>query len=185
MSQLEYYPIEFLHWSAQISQGLVKVKEILELYPEYINTVNNNNDNALMIAARVNQREMVDYLLEYTNINHRHANHEGNFIAIALKNKNIELVKHILTNYSGIIDFNKKEEINMFNLCMPFVSYNKLDLIELVIGQADSIHNLRKFEIIANQLQDNDVKSKVNNIIQMYKLDYELSSKENTKLIKI
>jgi ankyrin repeat protein len=185
MNQPEYYPIEFLHWSAQTSQGLKKVKEILELYPEYINTVNQNNDNALMIAARVNQREMVDYLLENTNINHRHTNHEGNFIAIAIKSKNIELVKHILTNYSGIIDFSKKEEINMFNLCMPFVSNNKLDLIELVVGQADNIHNLRKFEAMANDLQDNDVRNKVNNIIQMYKLDYELEPKAHTKLIKI
>lgn len=128
---------------------------------------------------------MVQYLLDYTDINHKHTNHEGNFIAIAIKSKNIDLVKHILNNYSGLIDFNKKEEVNMFNLCMPFVYNNQLELMQLVVGQADNLHNFKKFEALVNDLHDDNVKNKVKNIIQMCKLDYGLAPKENTKLMKI
>lgn len=112
MNKPEYYPIELLHWSGMEDKHLVMVENILSVHPEYINTLNNHKDNALMIASRLNNIEIVKYLLENTEIDYKHINNEGNFFMIAMKYNHSSLVKVLWENYRDKIDFSLKVSEN-------------------------------------------------------------------------
>ena len=108
MNTLEYYPIELLHWSGMEDKHLPMIEDILESYPEYINATNNHNDNALIIAARLNNIGIVKYFLEKTNIDYKHVSTEGNFFMVALKYNQKNLVKLLLENYKDKLDLTCK-----------------------------------------------------------------------------
>lgn len=108
MNKPEYYPIELLHWSGMEDKHLTMIEDILDVHPEYINTLNNHKDNALMIAARLNNVEIVKFFLEKTDIDYKHTSSEGNFFMVALKYNQKKLVKILLDNYRDKIDFSCK-----------------------------------------------------------------------------
>lgn len=93
----KYYPIELLHWSAMTDEGLKYIKDILSYHPEYINTLNSYSDNALIIASRVGNVEIVKYLIENTEIDIHYANDEGNALTVALKNNKNNVIEYLLT----------------------------------------------------------------------------------------
>jgi Ankyrin repeat len=108
MNKPEYYPIELLHWAGMEDKHLLMIEEILDAHPEYINTMNNHKDNALMIAARLNNIEIVKYFLDKTDIDYKHVSSEGNFFMVALKYNQKTLVKALLENYRNKIDLSCK-----------------------------------------------------------------------------
>lgn len=104
----DYYPIELLHWAGMQDKHLCMIEDILEQYPEYINTLNNHNDNALIIATRLNNIAIVKYLLEKTDIDYKQRNKEGNFFMIAIKYGHEKLVKMVTEEYLHKVDLNEK-----------------------------------------------------------------------------
>lgn len=106
--KLEYYPVELLHWSGMQDKHLCMVEDILNLFPEYINTVNNHQDNALIIATRVNNIKIVKYLLDKTQIDCKQKNKEGNFFMIAIKYGHENLVKMVMEEYLNKVDLEQK-----------------------------------------------------------------------------
>mgnify|MGYP003333903406 CR=1 FL=1 len=59
----EHYPIEVIHWAGMTDECLPDLKQLLEKYPDYINTKNGYNDNALIVAARTGNADIVKYLI--------------------------------------------------------------------------------------------------------------------------
>jgi len=104
MTHPPYYPIELLHWCGMKDEHLYMVQDILHACPEHLNTLNKEQDNALMIAARLNNILIADFLLSQS-INPKHKNNEGSALMVAIKYGNKDLVKMMTEKYSALIDW--------------------------------------------------------------------------------
>lgn len=94
----KYYPIEVLHWSGMNDDCLDDLKSILMHHPEYINVMNPYHDNCLMIASKMGNIKMVEFLVKSTEIDINHSNNDGNALNIAVSNNQTDIVKFLIEN---------------------------------------------------------------------------------------
>lgn len=92
------YPEEFLYWAGMSDEYIMELKLILFENPELINSTNKIGDNALTLAARMNNLKICKYLIQNTDINIYHENEYGNAIMNALHKRNIELAWFLIQN---------------------------------------------------------------------------------------
>lgn len=92
----KHYPIEVIHWAGMTDECLPDLKKILDLYPDYINTQNGYGDNALIVAARTGNIQIIKYLIEETNIEKNVIVNEGNVLTVACKYNKKDIVQYLL-----------------------------------------------------------------------------------------
>lgn len=92
----EHYPIEVIHWAGMTDECLPDLKKILEQYPDYIHAKNGYNDNALIVASRTGNLEIVKYLIEETNIEQNIIINEGNALTVACKYNRKSVIQYLL-----------------------------------------------------------------------------------------
>lgn len=98
----EHYPIEVIHWAGMTDECLPDLKQLLEKYPDYINTKNGYNDNALIVAARTGNADIVKYLMEETKIEQDIVVNEGNALTVACKYNRKNVISYLLTTNISI-----------------------------------------------------------------------------------
>ena len=76
------YGIEVLHWAGMKDEFLPYLQDVLLDNPEFINFENKHNENALHIATRVNNFEIVKWLIEETDIDYKKVVDKGNILLI-------------------------------------------------------------------------------------------------------
>ena len=98
MSQ-DFYPIELLHYAGMSDESLGDVKQILHAHPEFANATTSFRDvqdNALIIASRVGNYKIVQFLMEETQIDYNFTNKDGNAFLTAVKYGHNDIVKYFL-----------------------------------------------------------------------------------------
>lgn len=92
------YPIEVLHWAGMTDNCLSDLQTIIEESPELINTCTTDGDNALIIASRVNNPAIVQYLVEETAINIAQKGYHGNAFLVAVKENHQNIAMYLAKN---------------------------------------------------------------------------------------
>ena len=133
----KYYPIELLHWSGMTDEFIYKVKEILDIYPDYINTINSYNDNALIIACRVGNLEIVKYLIENTSIDINHSNDQGNAFLVSLKNNKNNIIEYLMNTKIDIFTLDKEQQNALY-----YAALHNSKFFEYLFHQGVNINQL-------------------------------------------
>lgn len=112
------YGIEVLHWAGMKDEFLPQLEDIISTNPEFINFENRFGENALHIATRVNNFEIVKWLIENTNINYQKVVDKGNALMIAIENNCFKIANYLIDNTD--IDYKTftKDGENIFHLLM-------------------------------------------------------------------
>lgn len=141
---IKNYAIEVLHWAGMNDNCLDDLKYLLFDSPELINSINDDNENALIIAARENNIEIVKYLVEETAIDiHTVSKIDGNAFLSAVKKENIQVAMY-LANVA---------KLDM--QCVNSLGKNAYHLIS-VYGNSEFIEFLMKNNVNINHLDNND-----------------------------
>lgn len=135
-SQLEYYPIELLHWAGMNDTCLNEIEDILNKYPEYIHTQNQQKDNALIIATRTGNIGIVKYLVERTDIDINHCTLEGNALMIAIHYKKEEIALYLIEKGIALDIKNYKNHNSLFEAC----GIGNDNIIEVLLAKNVSIN---------------------------------------------
>jgi ankyrin repeat protein len=92
------YGIEVLHWAGMKDEFLPHLEDIISTHPEFINFENKFGENALHIATRVNNIEIVKWLIEKSNINYQKVVDKGNALLIAIENNCFKIANYFIDN---------------------------------------------------------------------------------------
>jgi ankyrin repeat protein len=171
----KFYPIELFHWAGMTDQCIDDLKVIIQEAPELINSITQDGDNALIIASRVNNIKIVEYLIEETTINRHQSGHEGNAFLVALKANNTKialyLAKHAnsnltLRNQSGKTAFhhaalNGNDDIVEFlleqNLDVNLLDYDQQNVLFDLLTNYTSHKNYWCFELLQSNMNDTTI----------------------------
>lgn len=113
MTMQDFLPVEFFHWIGMQGageRGIISI--ILEDHPEYINILNRVNENALMVAARLNLVDTIKVLLENPDVNVSYSNENGSFLMYAVSYQSKNVINYVLDNHYNKIDFDCLTIIN-------------------------------------------------------------------------
>jgi ankyrin repeat protein len=138
INNIEHYPIELLHWAGMNDQCIDYLKTILDKYPHYINTTNLINDNALFVAVRTGNFEIVKYLIENTDINLEHKSVDGNAFSIATLYNQTNIALYLMDKGFSTTELNNNKQTPLFH-CAKFGNDY---LIEALINNGDNIEHL-------------------------------------------
>lgn len=136
--------IELLHWAGMKDDFLNEIQFLLNDHPEFINYENKYGENALHVAARVNNFEIFKWFIENTQINYNKKIDKGNVLLIAIENSNHQIARYLLENTD--IDYKVKTEDNqnIFNYLMQSSSDFLLDF--LIEKFPEGINNIDKHQ---------------------------------------
>lgn len=112
------YGIEVLHWAGMKDEFLPQLQDIIDTNPEFINFENRFGENALHIATRVNNFEIVKWLIENTHINYQKVVDKGNALLIAIENNCFKIANYLIDNTDINFTVCTKEKQNIFHLLM-------------------------------------------------------------------
>ena len=112
------YGVEVLHWAGMKDKFLPKLQEILVTNPEFTNFESKFGENALHIAARVNNFEIAKWLIEESGIDYKKTSSKGNALLIAIDSSSFEIANYLIQNTD--IDFRavNSEGKNIFHFLM-------------------------------------------------------------------
>lgn len=141
MKNTIYYPIEILHWAGMTDACLSDFIQICIAQPDLIHSLNAYQDNALMIACRIGNIKIVQYIIENTNIDIQHENYEGNALMIACKYKHQSIAQYLIENTKISIYTKDQHHNNLFHI----IAQNGLDTIfELILQKKKRIFLFQK-----------------------------------------
>lgn len=151
---LKYYPIELLHYAGMSDESLNQVKEIINLFPDYLNQTNSLHDTALIISIRTGNTKIAQFLLEqpYINID-KICNQEGNAFFVANIYDRKEIIFTLLMEKNIIIDNETKKWLNGQN------KYNKTYNYSLELLKTREI-----YEKLNKNINQSNKKNKINKI---------------------
>lgn len=112
------YGIEVLHWAGMKDEFLPQLEDIISTNPEFINFENRFGENALHIATRVNNFEIVKWLIEHTDINYQKVVDKGNALMIAIENNCFKIANYLIDNTDIDYKISTKDGQNIFHLLM-------------------------------------------------------------------
>lgn len=114
----ERFGIEVLHWAGMKDEFLPCLQDIISTHPEFINFENRFGENALHIATRVNNFEIVKWLIKHTDINYQKVVDKGNALLIAIENNCYAIANYLIDETD--IDYKActKDGKNIFHVLM-------------------------------------------------------------------
>lgn len=112
------YGIEVLHWAGMKDEFLPYLQDVLLDNPEFINFENKHNENALHIATRVNNFEIVKWLIEETDIDYKKVVDKGNILLIAVDNNSLKIANYLINETDIDYTAQTQEGKNIFHLLM-------------------------------------------------------------------
>jgi ankyrin repeat protein len=135
------YPVEVFHWAGMTDACLPDLKKILEQSPELIHSLTDDNENALIIASRVNNLKIVEYLIEETSINIHQISDSGNAFLVALQYNYVPIALYLAQKGLNI---NTKNKDGKTSYHMAALNGND-DMLEFLIQNNISANQLDYF----------------------------------------
>lgn len=132
--------IELLHWAGMKDDFLNEIQFLLNDHPEFINYENKYGENALHVAARVNNFEIFKWLIENTEIDYKKKIDKGNVLFIAIENSNHQIARYLLENTDIDYKIKTEDNQNIFNYLMRSSSDFLLDF--LIENFPEGINNI-------------------------------------------
>ena len=111
-----HYGIELLHWAGMSDEYLGYLDDLVFNHPEFINFENKYGENALHIASRMDNIEIVKWLIKHTDINYQKVVDKGNALLIALENNNFKIADYLLKNTDIDYTVSTHEKKNIYHL---------------------------------------------------------------------
>lgn len=112
------YGIEVLHWAGMKDECLPYLEDILIDNPQFVNFENKYGENALHIATRVNNVEIVKWLIEKTNIDYKKVIDVGNILLIAIESNSLKIANYLIDETDIDLKVVTKDGKNIFHLLM-------------------------------------------------------------------
>lgn len=112
------YGIEVLHWAGMKDEFLPNLQDVLLDNPEFITFENKHHENALHIATRVNNFEIVKWLIEGTTIDYKKMVDKGNILLIAIENNALKITNYLINETDIDYTVQTQEGKNIFHLLM-------------------------------------------------------------------
>lgn len=112
------YGIEVLHWAGMKDEFLSNLKDILIENPHFINFENQYGENAIHIAAKMDNVKIVKWLIENTNIDFNKTIDKGNALSIAVEHNSIKTANYLINETNIDYKVTTKEGKNIFHLLM-------------------------------------------------------------------
>lgn len=203
-NDLEFYPIEAIHWAGMKDENLPDLKHILDKYPQYINAKNSQNDNLLLIATRVGNFNIVKYLIEETEININETILEGNALSVALQLNKKEIAHYLIDKNIDTYALDNLGQNSLFlasqigddelieKLLNKGVNVNHIDsngnnILFGFFSNYISHNNYLAFELIIHKLDKNIISQKNNMGIDIFKHIENLKkeAKEKNNIIRL
>lgn len=112
------FGIEVLHWAGMKDEFLPYLQDVIFTHPEFINFENRFGENALHVATRVNNFEIVKWLIRHTQIDYQKVVDKGNALLIAIENNCFNIANYLIDETD--IDYKActKDGKNIFHLLM-------------------------------------------------------------------
>lgn len=129
------YGIEVLHWSG-MKDDFLPLQNIFSTNSELINFENKFGENALHIASRVNNFEIVKWLIENTDINYQKLVDRGNALFIAIENHCFKIAHYLIDNTNIDYTICNEEGKNIFHLLMRTCNDDLIDKMLIKFPQA-------------------------------------------------
>lgn len=124
------YGIEVLHWAGMKDECLPYLEDLLLDYPQFTNFENKFGENAIHIATRVNNFEIVKWLIEKTNIDYKKVIDKGNALLLAIESNSLKIANYLIDETDIDLHATNSEGKNIFHSLMK---RGNDDLIEKVL----------------------------------------------------
>ncbi len=118
----KYYEIELFHWAGMLSDNIDQVKDILKEHPEYLTATNKIGDNCLLVAIQSGNINIVNYLIQDTNIDVNFQFTDNfditgdNALMCSISNNKKEITEFILENTAIKIEATNSKGKNVYHL---------------------------------------------------------------------
>lgn len=138
------FGIEVLHWAGMKDEFLPCLKDIISTHPEFINFENRFGENALHIATRVNNIEIVKWLIEDTDINYQKTVDKGNALLIAIENNCFQIANYLIDKTDIDYTVCTKNGKNIFHLLMRRGNDNLIE--KMLVKYPEGINVLDNYQ---------------------------------------
>lgn len=136
------YGIEVLHWAGMKDEFLPYLEDILLDNPEFINFENKFGENAIHIATRVNNFEIVKWLIEKTNIDYKKVIDKGNVLLLAIDSNSLKIANYLIEETDIDLYVTDSEGKNIFHALMKRGNDELID--KLIIKYPEGLNVLDK-----------------------------------------